>query len=162
MEEMIKAAEARVQVEMTARRCAMLYKSFAETLIAELGEEQGRAVIFKAIAAYGKECGKLVKERAGEMGLECTAANFSNIPDLPKLGWEAAASAVSDDELHIEITRCPLADYWIAAGVPALGRLYCYVDQAKVAAYNSELVCRHAETVLDGNSRCYVVIKKEK
>jgi hypothetical protein len=45
-------------------------------------------------------------------------------------------------------------------GAESLGRLYCYVDQAKFAAFDPECECRHLKNVLDGDETCEVVARK--
>jgi len=61
-----------------------------------------------------------------------------------------------------EIRVCPLAKYWIDKGAAELGRLYCYVDQAKYSAFDPECECRHLANVLDGDDQCVVVAKKKR
>ena len=55
---------------------------------------------------------------------------------------------------------CPLAKHWIEKGAQRLGRLYCYVDQAKYATFDPECECRHLRNVLDGDDRCEIVARK--
>jgi hypothetical protein len=45
-------------------------------------------------------------------------------------------------------------------GEPALGRLYCYMDQSKYKAYNPELECVHVKNILDGDPYCELAVRK--
>jgi hypothetical protein len=155
----VSRAEALQQIGIAVERIAMLYYHFATTLVAELGEEQGRKLIRKAIDAYGQEVGEIQRQRVIEAGLEPTCQNFKAVVDLPRMAWlpeNMPVHVANGKELRI----CPLAKYWIDKGAADLGRLYCYVDQAKYPAFDPESECRHMGNVLDGDDSCQVVAKK--
>jgi hypothetical protein len=65
-------------------------------------------------------------------------------------------------EPRIRIHDCNLAKAWNKLGDPALGRLYCYMDQAKYTAYNSKLECIHEKNTLDGDPYCELAIRAKK
>ena len=52
-EEMIPKEDVLRQIGLALRRTALLYHHFAKTLVDELGEERGMALIGKAVEAYG-------------------------------------------------------------------------------------------------------------
>ena len=54
---------------------------------------------------------------------------------------------------------CHLAEVWKELGAPELGRLYCFVDQAKYKAYNPDLECVHVKNVLDGDPYCELAVR---
>ena len=81
--------------------------------------------------------------------------------DLPRFGWNIE-NVVVDGEPRARIHACNLAKAWNELGDPALGRLYCYMDQAKYTAYNSELECIHVKNTLDGDPYCELAIRKKK
>lgn len=154
----VPAAEALQQISIAVERIAMLHYHFATTLVAELGEEKARELITKAIASYGKEVGEIQRRRVIEAGLEPTCENFKAVVDLPRMAWlpeNMPVHVANGKELRI----CPMAKYWIDKGATDLGRLYCYVDQAKYRAYNLDCECRHLSNVLDGGDDCQVVAK---
>jgi hypothetical protein len=91
--------------------------------------------------------------------LEARLENYQE--DLPLLGWNME-KVVVDGEPRIRIYDCNLAKAWNALGDPALGRLYCYMDQAKYAAYNPKLECVHAQNTLDGDPCCELAIREIK
>lgn len=147
------------QVLIALHRLAMLHYHYANTLVQELGEEKGREVIGRAIAAYGREIGERQRQRVIEAGYEPTGENYQAVPDLPGLAWlpeHMPRLKIGEKEVPV----CPLAKYWIEKGAPELGRLYCYVDQAKYAAYNPECECRHLQNVLDGDDCCQIVARR--
>lgn len=157
--ETIQVTEALQQILVTAERVAMLHYHYAATLIDQLGEEKGKALIAKAIAAYGREVGERHRQRGIEMGIEPVCKNYKAVPDLPSLAWSPEGMPVVYRNGK-EIRVCPLAKYWIEKGAEKLGRLYCGVDQAKYAAFDPESECRHLRNVLDGDDCCEVVGKK--
>jgi hypothetical protein len=142
------------QVRLMARRTALLHHAFAATLIEELGEEEGKKLIQKAIQRYGEACGSAVKQGVEALGLPLTQENYGKIPDLPNTGWEKGSVTTPEGETHAIITYCPLADVFESLGCQELGRLYCYVDQAKQQAYNPEHALVHVKNILDGDPYC--------
>lgn len=158
--EMIPLADCLRQVLITVERLAMLHYHYAQTLIAELGDQRGKELIAKAIASYGREVGERHRQRVIEAGFEPSCENYNVVPDLPTLAWSPRGMPVlrSGDK---ERPVCPMAKYWIERGAEDLGRLYCYVDQAKFAAFDPECECRHTSNVLDGDDCCQLVAKKK-
>jgi len=135
-------------VWLMARRMALLYHYMASAIVERLGEEEGRKLVKDAVWKYGTHCGKAVREAVLAKGLPLTRENFRAVPDLPSRGWRRAL--------------CPLAKTWKELGPDtSLHRLYCFVDQSKIEAYNGEeLECIHAHNVLDGDDYCEVVVRE--
>ena len=173
------------EVRLMARRAALLYHAFASALVEELGDEQGKRLIEKAIRAYGHACGQAIKDDLLAQGLPLTPENFNRIRDLPAFGWEKAApedlpapslegvlnspsqgilslSKDVESQGHSVVTYCPLAAVWMQMGAPAarLGRLYCFVDQAKQEAYNPDYEFLHLKNVLDGDPYCVFALRQ--
>lgn len=158
-EETIPVAEALAQLQIALERVAMLHFHYATTLVAELGEERGREIAARAIAAYGREVGERQRERVAAAGYAPSCENYGVVPDLPRLAWRAEnlpRVLVDGKERRV----CPLAKYWLEKDAADLGRLYCRVDQAKYAAFDPECECRHLSNVLDGDDTCQTVAKK--
>jgi hypothetical protein len=113
----------------------------------------------KAIDFYGRQVGKQVRERTKAKGLQTLLENYQE--DLPLLGWNME-KVVVDGEPRVRIYDCNLAKAWNKLGAPGLGRLYCYMDQAKYTAYNPKLECVHAQNTLDGDPCCELAIRARK
>jgi predicted ArsR family transcriptional regulator len=158
---MVTREEATEDVRLMARRTALLYYYYAKTLVEELGEEEGKRLIAKAIWAYGEHCGRAVREGVESMGLPPTDENFGKVADLPKLGWEASTITLPNGEKRPIVTYCPLAAVWEELGAQELGRMYCYVDQAKYHAYNPDYEFTHTKNVLDGDDCCEYCIRRK-
>jgi len=157
--EMVSKEEARQQVLSIINRMALLHYCFSKTLVEVLGEKKGKEVIRKAIDFYGEEVGKKVKEKTLAKGLETLQQNYQE--DLPAFGW-SIEGVVVDSEPRARVHVCQLAKVWNELGAPELGRLYCFVDQAKYKAYNPELECVHVKNVLDGDPYCELAVRTRK
>jgi len=155
-EEMISKKEALEQIGLGLRRTALLYHYFARTLVEELGEERGKALIRKAIDAYGAHIGKDARRKADERGLSLTPENFGN--DLPMLAWRTERVVVEGEE-RMRVHQCPLAKEWLALGEGKRARPYCYVDQAKMHAFNPDYEYVHVRNILDGDPYCELVVR---
>jgi hypothetical protein len=151
-------SEARDQVNLALRRAALLYHYFADTLVNEFGEDEGRRLVLKAISAYGAHIGRTAEDRARRKGLEPTPDNFQD--DLPQMAWEAE-EVVVEDEKRTRIYHCPLAEVWKELGNPKHARLYCFVDQAKMTAFNPDHTYVHLRNVLDGDSFCELAVRAQ-
>jgi hypothetical protein len=158
--EMISKEEAFQQVKSMITRAALIHYAFTKTLVDELGEKKGKALAKKAIELYGKEVGKRVKDRTLARGLPLTRENFQD--DLPDLGWADRERVEVEGEKRARVHTCHLAKVWQELEVPELGRIYCFVDQAKYKAYNPELECVHVKNVLDGDPYCELAVRRRK
>ena len=162
--QLITPEECAFEVKLMARRAALLHYYFAETIIKEMGEEKGKALVKKAVWAYGEHCGKAVRKGVEAMGLPPTDENFGKVRDLPAYGWETGMVDIPGGEPRMVASFCPLAATFKELGPRGmeLGRLYCYVDQAKYEAYNPEVKFIHTKNVLDGDACCEFLIEPKK
>ena len=139
------------------RRIAILYQHFAETLQKELGKDTAKELILKAIYAYGGQIGREAREKALARGLALTPENYPD--DLPTIGWTKTVEE-ADGETVAVVSVCPLASEWQDMD-PELAALYCFVDQAKMQAYNPEFTYIHLGNILDGDPCCRLVVRKK-
>jgi hypothetical protein len=158
--EMIAKEEAFQQVKSMITRAALIHYAFTKTLVDELGEKKGKALAKKAAQLYGELVGKRVKEKTLAKGLPLTRENFQD--DLPDLGWAEREKVEVEGEKRSRVYTCHLAKVWQELGAPELGRIYCFVDQAKYEAYNPELQCVHVKNVLDGDPYCELAVRTKK
>ncbi len=158
--ETIPREEALRQVKSMITRAALIHYAFTKTLVEELGEKKGKELARKAIDLYGKEVGERVKKRTLDRSLPLTRENFQD--DLPDLGWAEREKVEVEGEKRSRVYTCHLAKVWQELGVPEIGRIYCFVDQAKYEAYNPELQCVHVKNVLDGDPYCEVAVRPKK
>lgn len=149
-------------VWLMGRRMALLYHYMAKAIIDEAGEARGKEIIKDAIWKYGRHCGDAVGKGVDAQGLPRTAENFRKVPDLPSRGWRSEVGSGPDGKPQHRTVLCPLAVTWKELGEDALGRIYCFVDQAKTEAYNPCLECVHVHNVLDGDGFCEIVMRPKK
>ena len=123
------------QVKTAVSRIALIHLGFSKTLVGELGEKKGKALIIKSMMEYGKLVGK--QTRKGKQ-------------DLPHYGIHD--KYLYDDHEFVDTRKCPvppgkdfdftryrvygcvLAKVFREFDEEELGRLYCYVDSAKSMA----------------------------
>ena len=145
-------------VGLALRRLSVLFHAFSATLVEELGDGQGRALIERAVEAYGRQVGAEAAERAKGRGKALTPENFED--DLPTRGAWRIEPVVVDGEERVRVHHCPLAAEWMTWGDPALARLYCGVDQAKMLGFNPEYEYIHIKNLLDGDPYCELVMRR--
>lgn len=159
-DEHVTVEEATEQVRLMARQLALFYHHMAETLTDRIGKDRAKALLKEAVCRYGTECGETVRRGVEAMGLPPTAENYGQIPDLPRFGWESG-QVIEGGVARPQTTFCPLAAVWIEKGSQEMGRLYCFVDQAKYQSYNG-LSCVHRRNVLDGHDSCVFEVTERK
>lgn len=160
-QKMITGEECGRQVGLMARRTAFLHYAFSKAILSRLGEEEGKKLISEAIWAYGNYCGRRVLEKVEELGLPLTEENFEKVPDLPEYGWKTGTTTMADGEVRPIASYCPIAAGFKELGPEAekIGRLYCYVDQAKYNAYNPDIEFIHTKNLLDGDPYCEFLVR---
>jgi len=154
--EMIEKEEALRQINLAIRRTAMLYHAFGETLIEAFGRERGIELIKKAVKAYGTDVGLAAQKTAKKKGVKLTPENFES--DLPVLAWKAE-EVVVDGEKRKRVHFCPVAKDLLETEDTEVARLYCWVDQAKMHAFNPEYEFFHLKNLMDGDPYCDLVVR---
>jgi len=144
------------EVRLALRRAALIYYHFAETLVEELGPERGRALIRKAVDAYGAHIGTESRLAAEAKGLPPLPENYQD--DLPASAWRSETVRI-DGEERVRVHHCPLAAEWKAWGDPELARIYCFVDQAKMTAFHPGFTYVHLKNLLDGDPYCELAVR---
>jgi hypothetical protein len=136
----------------------MLYHAFGETLIEELGEQKGVDLIKRAIEAYGTDVGDAAREKAEKRGVSLAPENFES--DLPTLAWKTE-EVVVDGEKRNRVHFCPIAKDLQDMEEGKRARLYCWVDQAKMHAFNPDYEFLHLKNLIDGDPYCEMVVRKK-
>jgi hypothetical protein len=156
-EEMISLEEAKKAVEITCQRVAFLHIAFARAIVNELGEEEGKKLILKAIKDYGTMIGEKVKADVKDMGLENIPQNYGagKSRDLPTFGMHTGREKVTiNGETRTRAFGCIMGKIWNAMGEGELGRLYCYVDPAKYMAFNPKFKLMHTQCLPGSSGDC--------
>lgn len=162
--DMVLRETAEEDVSILTERIALLYYSFVQTLLDELGENQTEEITKKAIAAYGTICGARTAEKVLSQGLEPTLENYGRGKDLPSMGWKKGPFPIPEglpEGTASKVEYCPFAEHWKDLDFARWGRLYCGVDQAKYAAYGKGYRCVHDKNTLDGDGCCIIRTEKE-
>jgi len=159
-EEMITLAQAEEEVATVCRRLGLLHLAFAQVLVDELGDTEGKRLVIKSIESYSRMIGEKKKQVLKEQGLEPNMENLALVRDIPTIGMHDCVEHVEiDGERRSRAHGCVMAKVWREYGMDDLGRLYCYVDPASVMAYNPELKLIHTHAEPDGDEYCELVIR---
>lgn len=157
-EEHVSRVEAAQQAAILFERIGLLHASYARTLVDELGEEEGRRLIMKAIKRYGRHVGEDVKARAEAHGLDNSPEHYTG--DLPKYGTHDRMERVEvDGEERLRAYGCGLWRTWQKLGEEELGRLYCNVDVAKYMGFNPCFKQIHTKAPFKGDDCCELVVR---
>jgi hypothetical protein len=154
-EKRVPLTEAATQVRIMANRLALMHLAYAKTLMAELGEDQAKKTILKAIMAYGRMVGE--RNRAGLQDLPFYGLHdhysyhgkaFVDTRELPvdsdeTLDWQA-----------YQVHGCALSEVFKEYGETELGCLYCFVDAAKSMATGNPDKLIHTACEVTGDSSC--------
>ena len=147
----------------SSRRLGLLHLAFSRALVDELGEEEGRRLILKAIKRYGTMIGEEVRKAVEEQGLPLTPENYGIGPSrsLPEFGMHSGSEEIEVDAVkRFRAYGCVMAKVWKEYGEEKIGRLYCYVDPAKYMAYNPDYKLAHITAIPDGSSYCEFCIEE--
>ena len=162
-DELISLEQAKVEVGKAVRRLALLHLAFAETIVKEVGEEAGKALIVKAMRNYGMKIGGKARREAQELGLPLTPETFSKVPGegLPAFGTHSSIEYIEKNgEMVVRAKDCLWAKVFKEYGNEELGRLYCLVDPAQFMSFNPETKFVHLKTEPDGDDCCELVFRK--
>jgi hypothetical protein len=156
----IPTDEARKQVALACRRLGLLHLAFAETLVQELGPQEGQRLLARSIKEYGRLIGEAKRTRALNEGLEIGPEGFNAVSDLPSLGLHGGVEEVEvDGETRIRVHDCVMGRIWVEAGKGELGRHYCMVDPASSMAFDPSHKLVHTKAIPDGDPYCELVMR---
>jgi len=157
----ITLEDARAEVEIVARRLAMLHLALAKTLTEALGHEGGTRLVGEVIKRYGSMIGEEVRERVKNQGLETVPENYGvgQSRDLPRFGMHERVEVLDvHGQRRVRAYGCTLAKVWREQGEDRLGRLYCYVDPAKYMSYDPKYKLAHVRAIPDGDPFCELCV----
>ena len=159
MKKTVALEEAKEQVRRVCLRLGLLHLSYAETLVEDLGEEEGKRLIMKAIKDYGARIGEQVRAQVAAQGLGPDPTNYTE--DLPRYGMYDETELVEvNGEKRIRIYGCVMGKLWNELGEGELGCLYCYVDPAKYMAFNPKYKLCHIKALPDGDEYCEFAVRE--
>ena len=158
--DVISIEEAKEQVALTSRRLGLLHLAFAEVLVNEMGEEEGKKCVARAIKEYSKKIGNAKRDKVSAMGLDPSAETFFDVSDLPNIGMHEGVEEVEvDGEKRIRAYGCVMGRVWKDLGASELGRIYCYVDPASSMAFDQRCKYVHTKAIPDGDDYCELVMR---
>ena len=133
-EEIVPLKEAKEQVETAITRIALLHLAFSKTLLEEFGADRGKELITRSILRYGRLVGDRMKR---------------GLPDYPTAKYGAYVERENG-----RIYDCILARIFRENKELDLGRLYCYVDPAKIMTVDPNMKQIHGDCAACGDEYC--------
>ena len=153
--------EAKHQVALVCRRLGLLHLAFAEALVDQLGDEEGKRILAAAIKEYGRLIGEDKKTKAESRQMHLDSDSFFELSDLPSFGMHDGIEEVEvDGEKRHRAYGCVMGKLWNEFGKGDLGRFYCLVDPASSMAFNPDLKFVHTKAIPDGHPYCELVMRK--
>jgi hypothetical protein len=144
----------------------MLYY-MGKTIIQELGEEKGTALIIKQIKEMGHSTGKATRKAVENQGLNDSFRNYFTESDSGNspydFAWTRSIKKSTDAERVVEFSYCPIAEGYKRLGEEAMkiGELFCnHIDNAIIQGYNSNYECKR-ESSMNLNGLCRLHFKKK-
>ena len=158
--DVISLEEAKKQVALASRRLGLLHLAFAEVLVNEMGEEDGKKCVARAIKEYSRKIGNAKRDKASSMGLEPSAETFFEVSDLPSIGMHEGVEEVEvDGETRYRAYGCVMGRVWQEFGADELGRIYCYVDPASSMEFDRKCKFVHTKAIPDGDEYCELAMR---
>ena len=159
-QDMIPIDEAKEQVALACRRLGLLHLAFAEVLVSQLGPEEGKKTVARAIKKYGRMIGEKKREVALERGMEPGPESFRALSDLPVIGMHGHIEEIEvEGEKRTRVHDCVMGKVWNDYGKGDLGRYYCLVDPAGSMAFDPNHKLVHIKAIPDGDSCCELVLR---
>lgn len=132
---------------------ASIVKPIYDEMLAELGEEQARAILERAIANNAIEQARALAEESKPASLD----DFVNL-----LGrWTADDALVMEvlerdaEKFSFNVTRCRYAEMYREMGLGEIGHLLsCNRDGAFCEGYDERLELSRTQTLMGGSSHC--------
>ena len=141
---------------------ALLFAWMARAVIVRVGEEQGEAVMRKAVRRYGEERGHRMALRAQADGAQRSMAYYLAYGEWsadPEESEQAIARQGAD--VRMTVHRCPWHAAWAENDMMVVGRLYCLeIDEALVRGFNAALRLDVARTRPNDGESCEFVFRE--
>lgn len=153
MEENQELDSAQRAVRAISRHMALLYYHLTKEMIAEYGED-AKAVIERAIVAFGRERGENIAKKVLADGGELSIENLDKYYDIPiATGWPLHRSYEGNKKRNTT-DSCSFAELWLEKDWGDVGHIYCLTDTALREGYSSHVVYHPGKNILQGDDCC--------
>ena len=145
-----KLADNILELRKACRQFAMLYFHFCKVFVDDLGLEEAKPKIQKAIFSLAVDRSTRLREVADEKGLPYTMDTFMQITDLPFSAWRP----------ELGCNHCPYAETWFYyqekyPWFKELAPLYCdVIDTSNAEVFTGDTSHHLYENVLTGGDYC--------
>ena len=138
---------------------ALLYGLLVRNACAELGEEEGKAVMAEATKHYGRSRGKRMKESALRLGYGESADAYMLCGEWQGEPGENISELFFDpDSVRSEVQKCKWCETWKKYDLMLYGPLYCqYIDKAIAEGFNGDFTLHVSSILSAGDPVCCFV-----
>ena len=154
--------KAREAVDQSVLITGRLFYSFAQELVETLGDEEGIALLRRAMRRFGTMRGKAIRERTDALGLPPTVATLRQHYDSP-LGVSQDAEVIRSEQDYLEkkARSCGTGRALKALGPDAVkfGPYWCEQDRWLREAYNDRFEYTQLSNMLLGDDCCHSILK---
>lgn len=132
---------------------ARILQVFLSRLEDEFDSGRVREILRETIIGIAQEQGAAMAREQGDDSLPAFAAT---LPAWQRDGaLEIEELERSETAFHFNVTRCRYAELYRALGIPELGALLsCNRDFALIEGFNSEVVLKRSQTIMEGATHC--------
>lgn len=140
-------------VQQMSELMANLYYYITKEMIDTYGDG-AKAVIARAMVAFGHARGRRIAEKAAAHGAPLTIENLDKYYDMPITeGWEPQRAYFADHKDNIT-KSCTFANVWKEKDWAEVGHIYCLVDTAIREGYNENIQFCPIKNILEGDEVC--------
>ena len=158
--EMVTLEEAKEQVRIVSEMLGELHIAYARTIVREMGMEEGKKLVLKAIRELGRLSIQKLKDQLQAEGREPTLENRRSVNRFKYYGMlERQEQVTVEGERRWRAYGCAMGKVWRELGEVELGHLMCYVDPLSMMAFDPEYTNRH-EKLLCPDGYCEGVVRK--
>ena len=141
------------EVRKACYQFAMQYFHFCKTLVDALGEEKAFPIVRKAIFELSIDRSNKMRAHAEALGLEPVLANFRQVTDLARSGWDGWDPSLGG-------VFCPYAEVWLTyfdahPWFKRFAPLFCdVIDTTNIENFTRTTSHRITKNLLWGDSEC--------
>jgi hypothetical protein len=143
---------------------ALLFAWMAKAVCERVGDEQGEAIIRRAVRRYGEERGRRMAARARANGHALDMIEYIAYSEFrTRAGAMSQKLSARGRDIALLNTKCPWYTAWDEGGLMKWGCLYCReIDSAVVRGFNPELRLDVRGTRSNGDAACDFIFRGAK
>jgi hypothetical protein len=132
----------------------MMLSNIARKLFEHLGKEEGKKILSEGLREFGKERGRMIREKADAAGCPPGLEGFIKFYKVPTSAAGKATHNVTGNRRVSQI-ECAASFFWKKRGEEEIGLLYCdSVDDGMREGFDPRLKHTNPKNPLRGDDTC--------